>query len=80
VIDDIPVLLPENTPYYSLVQHLVMGRLEYTLANMDIFYLGINAAMLTKPFTALLETRTYRYNQGVYSKYPLMTNTVNVLP
>lgn len=80
VIDDMPLLLPEDTLYYSLVQHLVMGKLEYVLAEMDVFYLGIKAATIPDTLTELLKLRAYRYSQGMYSKYLLMTNTVNVLP
>jgi hypothetical protein len=80
VIDDIPLMLPADTPYYSLVQHLVVARLEHVLANMDVFYLGINAAMITEGLAELLKFRAYRYSGGMYSKFLLMTNTVNMLP
>jgi hypothetical protein len=80
IIDDMPLMLPEDTPCYSLVQHLVMGRLEHVLAEMDVFYLGINVAIITERFVELLTLRAYRYGQGMYNKYLLMTNTVNVLP
>jgi hypothetical protein len=78
VIDDIPLMLPEDTPYYSLAQHLVMARLEYVLAEMDIFYFRISAK-ITEEFAALLQLRGYQYSQEMYNKYLLMTNTVNVL-
>jgi hypothetical protein len=80
VIDDIPLMLPETTSCYSLVQHLVMGRLEYILAGMDVFYLEINQIPLSEKFRESLELRSYHYRQGVYSKYLLMTNTIKVLP
>jgi hypothetical protein len=80
VIDDTPLLLPEDTPYYSLAQHLIMGRLEHALITMDVFYLGINVATIPETFAWLLKFRAYQYSQGVYHKYLLMTNTANVLP
>jgi hypothetical protein len=80
VIDDVPLILSETTPYYSLVQHLGMTRLEYILAEMDVFYLSINAAMIPKEFVEVLALRAYCYTQGTYNKYLLMTNTINVLP
>jgi hypothetical protein len=80
IIDNMPLMLLEDTPYYSLVQHLVMGRLEVVLAEMDVFYLGVNAATIPEKFAALLKLRSYKYSQRMYNKYLLMTNTVNVLP
>jgi hypothetical protein len=80
MIDDLPLMLPENMPYYALVQHLVIGRLEYVLTTMDVFYLEINPASVTKKFSELLKPRAYQYSQGMYSKFLLMTSTVNVLP
>lgn len=80
VIDDMPVMLPEDTPYYSLVQHLIMGRLEHVLTSMDVFHLEINPASATEKYTELLKLRAYQYSRGRYSKFLLMTNTVNVLP
>lgn len=79
IIDDMPLMLPEDTLYYSLVQHLMMGRLEYVLAEMDIFYLQVNTKM-TEGFANLLHLRGYRYSQGMFSKYLLMTNTIEVMP
>jgi hypothetical protein len=80
MLDDMSLLLPEDTPCYSLVQHLIMGRLEYVLTTMDVFYLEINPASVTKKFSELLKPRAYQYSQGMYSKFLLMTSTVNVLP
>lgn len=80
VLDAVPVMLPEETPYYSLLQLLVIGRLEVALAEMDIFYLDINERAVTGKLTALLKLRGYHHARGMYSKYLLMTNTVDVLP
>jgi hypothetical protein len=80
IIDDIPLMLPEDTPYYTLVQHLVMGRLEYILTEMDVFHLSFDKARMPEKFTELLKLRAYRYSEGIYNKHLLMTNTVNVMP
>jgi hypothetical protein len=80
VIDDMPRRLPEDTPYYALVQHLMMGRLEHILAEMDVFYLEVNSANIAESLAEVLSLRSYQYSQGMYSKYLLMTNTVNVMP
>lgn len=80
VIDDMPRMLATETPYYPLIQHLVMGRLEHVLADMDVFYLSINAAVVPKRFAEVLKLRAYQNSRGMYSKYVLVTNTVNVLP
>ncbi len=79
VIDEMPLMLPEATPYYSLVQHLVMGRLEHLLAEMDVFYLDIRATT-TETFAELLKRRAYRYSEDLYSKYLLMAHTVDMMP
>ncbi len=80
VIDAMPLMLSEDTPYYSLVQHLVLGRLESVLTDMDVFYLGIKQAATSEKFTDLLELRAYRYTRGMYSKHLLMTGTTNMMP
>lgn len=79
VMDDMPRMLATKTPYYPLVQHLVMARLEYLLAEMDVFYLEVNAK-ITEEFAALLQLRGYHYTRGTYNKYLLMTDTANVMP
>jgi hypothetical protein len=48
IIDDIPLMLAEDTPYYSLIQHLVMGRLEYILTEVDVFHLRFNKSTITE--------------------------------
>jgi hypothetical protein len=80
VIDAMPLMLPEDAPYYALVQHLMMGRLEHILAEMDVFYLEVNLAHIPESLAEVLSLRSYQYSQGMYSKYLLMTNTVNVMP
>jgi hypothetical protein len=80
MIDDMSPTLPEDTPHYSLVQHLIMGRLEHVLTTMDVFYLGINSVTIPETFAKLLKPRSYQYSQRMYGKFLLMTSTVNVLP
>jgi hypothetical protein len=79
ILDEMPLMLPETTLHDSLVQHLILGRLEHVLTEMDTFYLHISAE-INEAFANLLHLRGYQYNQGVLSKYLLMTNTVEVLP
>jgi hypothetical protein len=79
VIDDLALMLPEDIPYYALVQHLVLGRLEYILTEMDIFYLQISAE-ITEAFANIMRLRGYRYRQGMLSKYLLMTHIMDVMP
>ncbi len=79
IIDDMPIVLPEGTPCYSLAQHLVMGRLEHVLTEMDVFHLSINQRTVSRPFRNLLDLRGYRYTQEMYSKFLLMTGTANLL-
>jgi hypothetical protein len=59
VIDDIPLMLPANTPYSSLVQHLVMVRLEYVLSSLDVHYLEVNVTTIPEGFTEFLKLRAY---------------------
>ncbi len=40
----------------------------------------LESASVSKKFTELPKPRAYQYSQGMYNKYLLMTNTVNVLP
>jgi hypothetical protein len=80
VLEATPLTLPENTPFYSLIQLLVLGRLEYVLAEMDVFHLDINQKAVTAKLSKLLRLRGYEEARGVCSKYLLMTNTANVLP
>jgi hypothetical protein len=80
VIDDMPLTLSEEIPYYLLIQHLVIGRLEYILTEMDIFHLDIYEEAVKEKFAELLRLRGYEEARGLYSKYLLITNTTNVVP
>ena len=79
VIDDMPLLLPDDTPTYSLIQHLALGRLEHVLTEMDVFHLSINQRAVSRTFGKLLNLRGYHYSQEMYRKFLLMTGTTSVV-